>query len=88
MDSLFSNGGHSAQVKMQLLVDDRVISVLQMGRDFLLVQECLELPATDATLVLRIDDFQRSWAVQLPEGMSAKSNRVRIGAPIEAAVAL
>ena len=73
---------------MQLLVEDRVITVMQMGRDFLLIQESFELPATNATLVLRIDDFQRSWAVRLLEGISATSNRVAIGAPIEAAVAL
>ena len=42
---LSGQGGYSAQVKMRLLVNGDVLSVAQMGPDFLLVDEPIDHPA-------------------------------------------
>jgi hypothetical protein len=80
MIALSSNGGHSAQVKIQLLIDGGVVPVAQMGPDFLFADDPFDHPPGDASLILRVDESERRWNVCLPEGMSAGSNRVRIAA--------
>jgi hypothetical protein len=83
MIALSSQGGHSAQVKMQLLVNGSSLSVAQMGPDFLLVDAPIDHPPTDARLVLQVDQSERRWNVRLPNGISADSTRVAIAAAIE-----
>lgn len=76
---LISNqGGHSARVKMRLLVNGGSIPVLQMGPDFLLVEEPFDHPPGNASVVLRVDESERSWGVHLPNGISSSSKRVAI----------
>ena len=74
-----SQGGHSARVNMRLLVGERSVPVVQLGPDFLLVGEPLDLPPGEACMVLQVDESERRWRVFLPEGISAASNRVVIG---------
>jgi hypothetical protein len=78
--SLLKAGGHSAQVNMQLLVNGGAIRVVQMGRDFLLVEEPFDHPPAGASVVLQVDGSERRWNVQLPHGISAGSKRVAIAA--------
>ena len=78
-----SNGGHSAQVKIQLLIDGGSIPVAQMGLDFLLIDAPFDHPPGDAKLILQVDQSERRWDVRLPNGISAGSNRVAIAAPHE-----
>lgn len=73
-----SQGGHSAQVKMRLLVNGSSIAVDQMGPDFVLVDAPIDHPPGNASLVLRVDQSERCWNVHLPEGFSAASKRVAI----------
>ena len=73
-----SQGGHSAQVKMRLLVDGSSIPVLQMGPDFLLVDAPINHPPGNASLILQVDQSERRWDVHLPQGISAASKRVAI----------
>jgi hypothetical protein len=47
--------GHSAQVKMRLLLNGSTIPVAQMGPDFLILQSATEHPPSDATLELCVD---------------------------------
>jgi hypothetical protein len=75
-----SNGGHSAQVKIQLLLEGGAIPVAQMGQDFLFVDAPFDYPPGEANLILQVDHWERRWNVSLPDGMSADSNRVRIAA--------
>lgn len=70
--------GHSADVKMRLLIDGTSFPVGQLGPDFLLLKTPLDHPPTDATIILCVDGNERQWNVQLPEGMSAGSRRVVI----------
>ena len=78
MMSLSSQGGHSAQVKMQLLVNGFSIPIAQMGPDFLLVDGPINHPPGEASVVMRVDESESRWAVRLPAGMSSASNRVVI----------
>jgi len=78
MIAITSNGGHSAQVKMQLLIDGGSISVAQMGPDFLLLSKPFDHPPCDAHFVLQVDEDERQWDVRLPDGISATSNRVSV----------
>ena len=80
MASLSSQGGHSAQVKMRLLVDGGSIPVEQLGPDFLLVDEPFDHPPGDASVVLQVDQSERCWNVRLPHGISAGSKRIAITA--------
>jgi hypothetical protein len=75
-----SQGGHSAQVKMRLLVSGKSIAVAQMGPDFLLVDAPINHPPGDASLILQVDQRERRWDVHLPEGLSAASRRVTLAA--------
>ncbi len=73
-----SRGGHSAQVKMRLLVNDLSIPVTQMGADFVLVDASVNHPPAAASLVFQVDQSERRWNVLLPHGISAGTKRVAI----------
>jgi hypothetical protein len=73
-----SKGGHSAQVKIQLLIDGDTIPVAQLGPDFLFLDDPFEYPPGNAHLILQVDQSERRWDVFLPNGISVSSNRVAI----------
>ena len=75
-------GGHSAHVKMRLLVNGSSIAVAQMGPDFLLVDDPINHPLGDAIVVLQVDQSEHRWNVHLPDGISAASSRVAIIASV------
>jgi len=75
-----SQGGHSAQVKMKLLVNGSSLPVAQMGPDFLLVTETIDHPPADASIVMQVDGNERRWDVRLPDGISLGAKRVVISA--------
>lgn len=75
-----NQGGHSAEVKMHLLLRGETIPVVQMGPDFLLLDAVRDEAPGDASLELKVDASERSWRVRLPEGISAGSKRVAIAA--------
>jgi hypothetical protein len=76
MIAVTNSGGHSAQVKMQLLINGRSIPVAQLGPDFLLLDHPFDLPPGNAELVVQVDQSERRWEVRLPNGISSTSNRV------------
>jgi len=73
MASLSSQGGHSAQVKMRLLVNGGSITVEQVRPDFLLVDSPFDHPPGDASMVLQVDQSERRWNMHLQHGISAGS---------------
>jgi hypothetical protein len=77
-----SQGGHSTQVNMKLLVNGSSIPVAQMGPDFLLLKETIEHPPANASIVMQVDASERRWNVRLPDGISLASKRVVISAVI------
>ena len=80
VQSLSSQGGHSARVKMLLLVNGGGIPVVQMGPDFLLLDKPFDHPPAEASVVLQVDASERRWNILLPHGISAGSKRVAIAA--------
>jgi hypothetical protein len=73
-----SHGGHSAQVDMTMLIDDRCLVISQMGLDFVLLNDPIDHPPSVATMIMRIDDSERYWDVVLPDGISANKERAQI----------
>ena len=65
---------------MHLLLRGKSIPVVQLGPDFLLLETSNEQLPGEASLVLRVDQSERTWPVRLPEGISAASKRVTIAA--------
>jgi hypothetical protein len=51
-----------------------------MGPDFVIIESDHQHPAGVATIILKVDDHERSWNVYLPRGICADSKRVAIGA--------
>ena len=82
MNALSSQGGHSAQVQMRLLVNGSSIAVAQMGPDFLLVDAPINHSPGNASLVLQVDQIEHRWNVHLPNGICAESKRVAIAASV------
>jgi hypothetical protein len=70
--------GHSADVKMHLLLDGQTLSVGQLGPDFLILDKAIDHPPASARLFFALDGNEREWEIRLPEGMSAGSRRVVI----------
>jgi len=80
MFPLSTHGGHSAQVKMRLLVGGHSIPVAQLGPDFVLLESPVNHPPADASMILQVDGSERSWSMRLPHGISAGTKRVAIAA--------
>jgi hypothetical protein len=78
MVPLASQGGHSAQVNMRLLVNGLSLAVAQMGPDFILVEAPVNYPPGAASLILQVDQSEQRWNVRLPNGISADNKRVEI----------
>jgi hypothetical protein len=75
-----TQGGHSADVKMRLLVGGHSIPVAQMGPDFVLLEAPVNHPPAQASVVLQVDQSERTWSVHLPHGISSGTKRVAIAA--------
>lgn len=63
---------------MHLLLDGRILSVGQLGPDFLILDTAIDHPPARARLFFAVDGNEREWDIQLPEGISAGSRRVVI----------
>jgi hypothetical protein len=72
--------GLSADVKMHLLLDGEILSVGQLGPDFLILDTAIDHPPSTARLFFAVDGNERQWNVHLPQGISADSRRVVIAA--------
>jgi hypothetical protein len=80
MNTISSQGGHSALVKMRLWINGSCLRISQMGPDFLFVDAITDQPPGNATIVLQVDESIRQWDVHLPNGISAGEKRVAIAA--------
>ena len=63
---------------MHLLLDGQMLSVGQLGPDFLILDPAIDHPPANARLFFSLDGNEREWEIRLPEGMSAGSRRVVI----------
>jgi hypothetical protein len=78
------NGGnskrdaYSADVRMELRLQDRVLSIAQLGPDFLILEEPVEHPPAQAEILVSIDGRERRWMVYLPDGLTVGARETRI----------
>jgi hypothetical protein len=70
--------GHSADVRIHLLVNGSVLSVAQLGPRFIILRNPVDHPPCDAEIVMSIDGEESRWGVYLPDGLSVVGGRTRI----------
>ena len=70
--------GHSAVVQMQLSVNGHVLSIGQLGPDFLILDDPCDHPPSEAEVAVSIDGRERRWRVHLPDGISAANSHTKI----------
>jgi hypothetical protein len=73
-----NNHGYSADIRMHLSVNGQSFRIGQLGPDFLILDEQLEIPPTQGEITISIDGQIRRWQVQLPEGVSKAKPRCPI----------
>ena len=78
MITSYGQTGHSASFSMQLVVNGSTLSIAQLGPDFLLLRDTMDHPPAEATIIVRVDANERRWTVNLPEGLTKASDRVRL----------
>jgi hypothetical protein len=72
------NAPHSADVRMKLTVEGRVLPIAQLGPDFLILKEAADHPPGEAEITLSIDGSERRWKVYLPDGLAIGKLETRI----------
>ena len=70
--------GHSADVRMELLLNGAALRIVQLGPDFLILDESANHPPSDAEIALHVDGRERRWHVRLLAGFSADASRIPI----------
>ncbi len=70
--------GHSAVVRINLVLNGHALPVAQLGPDFLILDTPADIPAEVADIVMSVDGEEERWKVRLPEGLRSSSHRVRI----------
>ena len=63
---------------MQLNVNGHVLSIGQLGPDFLILRDAIDQPPADASILLSIDGDESRWTVHLPDGIRVGQTETRI----------
>ena len=63
---------------MHLIINGSSVSITHMGPDFLFIEGGHDHPPGQATIVLQVDDAERRWQVNLPDGIAKASTRVAL----------
>jgi hypothetical protein len=63
---------------MRLIVSGTAIRITHMGPDFLLIESPADHPPCEGSIMLRVDESESQWKVNLPEGISKDSKRVTL----------
>lgn len=65
---------------MTLRVNGFTVGIAQLAHDFLILEQPIAHPPTDAEIELSIDGHTKRWPVSLPDGLSLDTNRTPIAA--------
>jgi hypothetical protein len=76
-----NGNGHSADVRMALLLNERVLPIAQLGPDFLFLAAPASHPPGIAEVLLSVDGHEERWTVRLPEGIQPGDERVSVSKP-------
>lgn len=71
-------GSHSAEVRMQLLMNDRALRIGQLGPNFIILDDPTGLPPGEAEIWISVDGSESRWPVWLLNGISADEPRAEI----------
>lgn len=63
---------------MELSVDGHVLSIGQLGPDFIILRNATDHPAAEAEIAMWIDGRERRWNVYLPDGISTGTPKTKI----------
>ena len=63
---------------MQLSVNGHVLSIAQLGPDFIMLDGPPDQPPSDGEIAVWIDGRERRWNVHLPDGIRADQDETRI----------
>jgi len=69
---------HSADVRIELRVNGRILSVSHLGPDFLILKDTIEHPPAEAEIALSIDGDESRWRVRLVDGIVSDQRKTRI----------
>jgi len=69
---------HSTVVRMHLSINGHVFKIGQLGPDFIIVRQGIDLPPSEGEITVSIDGRTRTWPVRLPNGMTAGQPEIRI----------
>jgi hypothetical protein len=79
MSSISHNGnGYSARVRIQLSLDGQVLSIAQLGPDFIIIRNRKDHPPAVGEIAMWIDDYERRWNVNLPDGIRVDQDETPI----------
>ena len=67
-------------MNIRLILNGAEIPVAQMGPDYIFIDSPEDHQPGEAILVMNVDQSESRWNVWLPNGISAKSERVSIAA--------
>ena len=70
--------GHSAEVRMHLVLNGSTFLISHMGPDYVRLRESAEIAPCDAQIVLVIDGHESRWQVHLPEGLRPGQERIPV----------
>ena len=63
---------------MQLRVNGHVFVIGQLGPDFMILDDPVDLPPAEGEISLSIDGRESRWSVQLPDGVAVGRLETRI----------
>lgn len=63
---------------MQLCVNGHVLSIGQLGPDFIILDNPADIPPSEAEIALSIDGREKRWAIFLEDGVTAGQKKTRI----------
>jgi len=72
------HNGHSAEVRIDLILNGQTLSVGQLGPDFLVLDHPAEHRAGTADILMSVDGREQRWSVRLPEGIQTARRKVPI----------
>ena len=69
---------HSASVEIILSLHDRQLRIGHLGPNYLILDDPINAPPSDAQISLSVDGVTTRWSIHLPEGLSAADPRAPI----------
>ena len=69
---------HSADVQMHLSVNGHVLTIGHLGPDYVILDNPIDHPPSNAEIHMAVDGKETRWDVYLTDGLSLNSARTRI----------